>query len=97
VSRLRIVLAEPGSPGPGPTGVHAVARELRDAGVEVIHTGPVADPALVVAAVLQEDADAVAVAERADEVAALLAAADADDIAVVTLDTALSWANAERG
>jgi methylmalonyl-CoA mutase cobalamin-binding subunit len=92
VSRLRVVVAELGR-----AEVHAVARQLRDAGVEVIHTGPVADPAQVVAAVLQEDADAVAVAERADEVTALLAGADADDIAVVTLDTALTWANAARG
>lgn len=91
MKRLRVVVAELGA-----AEVHAVARQLRDAGVEVIYTGPVEDPGRVVATVLQEDADAVAVAERSAEVAALLTAADADDIAVVSLDTALTWADSAQ-
>ncbi|WP_156757833.1 hypothetical protein [Actinokineospora pegani] len=90
--RLRVVVAEL-----GPAEVHAVARELRDAGVEVIYTGPVAEPAQVVATALQEDADAVAVGERVDEVRGLLAGADADDVVALPLDEVLNWANTTPG
>ncbi|GGS23793.1 hypothetical protein [Actinokineospora fastidiosa] len=63
----------------------ALARELRDRGVEVVYTGPLAPgPAAAVAA--QEDPDAVAVADHADAVAALV-----DDIPVVPAADVLAW------
>jgi methylmalonyl-CoA mutase C-terminal domain/subunit len=41
-------------------GAKLIARRLRDAGVEVVYTGPHANPEEVVAAAIDEDADAVA-------------------------------------
>jgi methylmalonyl-CoA mutase C-terminal domain/subunit len=55
---LRVVVAKPGLDGHD-RGAKLVARALRDAGVEVIYTGLHQTPEQIVAAALQEDADAV--------------------------------------
>jgi methylmalonyl-CoA mutase C-terminal domain/subunit len=49
--RLRIVAGEPG-----------LARALRDAGHEVIYTGPDHTPEQIVATAIQEDADLIGIA-----------------------------------
>ncbi|RKS10884.1 MULTISPECIES: cobalamin B12-binding domain-containing protein [unclassified Nocardiopsis] len=54
----RVVVAKPGLDGHD-RGVKIVARVLRDAGVEVIYTGLRQTPEMIVAAALQEDADAI--------------------------------------
>ena len=54
----RVVVAKPGLAGHD-RGARVIARTLRDAGFEVIYTGLFQTPEQVVAAVLQEDADAV--------------------------------------
>ncbi|WP_336920909.1 cobalamin B12-binding domain-containing protein [Aquipuribacter sp. SD81] len=54
----RVVIAKPGLDGHD-RGAKVVARALRDAGVEVVYTGLHQTPEQVVAAVVQEDADAV--------------------------------------
>jgi methylmalonyl-CoA mutase, C-terminal domain len=56
--RIRVVIANPGLDGPD-RSAKAVARALRDAGVEVIYTGPHQTPEQIVRTALQEDADAV--------------------------------------
>jgi methylmalonyl-CoA mutase C-terminal domain/subunit len=55
---LRVVIAKPGLDGHD-RGAKIIARALRDAGMEVIYTGLHQTPEQIVAAVLQEDADAV--------------------------------------
>ena len=55
---VRVVIAKPGLDGHD-RGAKVVARALRDAGVEVIYTGLHQTPEQIVAAVVQEDADAV--------------------------------------
>lgn len=57
-SAIRVVLAKPGLDGHD-RGVKLVARALRDAGVEVIYTGLRQTPEMIVAAAIQEDADAI--------------------------------------
>jgi methylmalonyl-CoA mutase C-terminal domain/subunit len=52
------VVAKPGLDGHD-RGAKVVARALRDAGMEVIYTGLHQTPEQIVAAVVQEDADAV--------------------------------------
>jgi methylmalonyl-CoA mutase, C-terminal domain len=54
----RVVIAKPGLDGHD-RGAKVVARALRDAGVEVVYTGLHQTPEQIVAAVVQEDADAV--------------------------------------
>ncbi|WP_306371532.1 cobalamin B12-binding domain-containing protein [Nocardiopsis sp. CC223A] len=54
----RVVVAKPGLDGHD-RGVKIVARVLRDAGVEVIYTGLRQTPEMIVAAAIQEDADAI--------------------------------------
>ena len=54
----RVVVAKPGLDGHD-RGAKVIARALRDAGFEVIYTGLHQTPEQVVAAVIQEDADAV--------------------------------------
>lgn len=54
----RVVVAKPGLDGHD-RGAKVIARALRDAGFEVIYTGLHQTPEQIVAAVLQEDADAV--------------------------------------
>ncbi|SDD16612.1 hypothetical protein [Actinokineospora iranica] len=87
--RVRIVLAEL---GPGERA-QAVARDLRDAGAEVIYTGRLTGPAHVVGTALQEDADAIAVDEQREAVASLLSEQDAPDVEVLGFDTVLDWAS----
>jgi methylmalonyl-CoA mutase C-terminal domain/subunit len=57
-SALRVVIAKAGLDGHD-RGAKVVARALRDAGVEVIYTGLHQTPEQIVAAALQEDADAI--------------------------------------
>ena len=58
MSKIRVVIAKPGLDGHD-RGAKVVARALRDAGVEVIYTGLHQTPEQIVAAALQEDADAI--------------------------------------
>jgi methylmalonyl-CoA mutase C-terminal domain/subunit len=58
MGRIRVVIAKPGLDGHD-RGAKVVARALRDAGVEVIYTGLHQTPEQIVAAALQEDADAI--------------------------------------
>lgn len=58
MSSIRIVIAKPGLDGHD-RGAKVVARALRDAGIEVIYTGLHQTPEQIVAAALQEDADAI--------------------------------------
>jgi methylmalonyl-CoA mutase, C-terminal domain len=55
---IRVVVAKPGLDGHD-RGAKVVARALRDAGMEVIYTGLHQTPQQIVAATLQEDAQAV--------------------------------------
>ncbi|HVI92928.1 MAG TPA: cobalamin B12-binding domain-containing protein [Anaeromyxobacter sp.] len=55
---LRIVIAKPGLDGHD-RGAKIIARALRDAGFEVIYTGLHQTPEMIVAAAIQEDADAI--------------------------------------
>ncbi len=54
----RVVVAKPGLDGHD-RGAKVIARALRDSGFEVVYTGLHQTPEQVVAAVVQEDADAV--------------------------------------
>ena len=56
--RTRVVIAKPGLDGHD-RGAKVIARALRDAGMEVIYTGLRQTPEQIVAAALQEDADAI--------------------------------------
>src|ERR1017187_8065313 len=58
MSSIRVVIAKPGLDGHD-RGAKVVARALRDAGMEVIYTGLHQTPEQIVAAALQEDADAI--------------------------------------
>jgi methylmalonyl-CoA mutase, C-terminal domain len=58
VSNIRVVIAKPGLDGHD-RGAKVVARALRDAGVEVIYTGLHQTAEQIVAAAIQEDADAI--------------------------------------
>lgn len=58
MSTIRVVIAKPGLDGHD-RGAKIVARALRDAGVEVIYTGLHQAPEQIVAAAIQEDADAI--------------------------------------
>jgi methylmalonyl-CoA mutase C-terminal domain/subunit len=55
---IRVVIAKPGLDGHD-RGAKVVARALRDAGVEVIYTGLHQTAEQIVAAAIQEDADAI--------------------------------------
>jgi methylmalonyl-CoA mutase C-terminal domain/subunit len=57
-SPIRVIIAKPGLDGHD-RGAKVVARALRDAGMEVIYTGLRQTPAQIVAAVVQEDAQAL--------------------------------------
>jgi methylmalonyl-CoA mutase C-terminal domain/subunit len=80
-ARLRVVVA---GPADGDPRVAAVARALRDAGAEVVLTGTAAAGPLA-ATVVQEDADALVVADPPPALPAALAEAGADDVPVVVL------------
>jgi methylmalonyl-CoA mutase C-terminal domain/subunit len=58
MSKIRVIIAKPGLDGHD-RGAKVVARALRDAGVEVIYTGLHQTPEQIVAAAIQEDADAI--------------------------------------
>jgi methylmalonyl-CoA mutase cobalamin-binding domain/chain len=71
----------------GPAGSDLVARSLRDGGFEVIYGPPSAGADQLAEAVLQEDADAVAVdADGVAGLAAALAARGIEDVVVVGFD-----------
>ena len=55
---IRVVIAKPGLDGHD-RGAKVVARALRDAGIEVIYTGLHQSAEQIVAAAIQEDADAI--------------------------------------
>jgi methylmalonyl-CoA mutase C-terminal domain/subunit len=83
-----VVVAKPGLDGHD-RGAKIVARALRDAGVEVIYTGLHQTPEQIVAAALQEDADAIGLSVLSGahltqfrRVTQLLADRDAGDIVV---------------
>jgi methylmalonyl-CoA mutase, C-terminal domain len=57
-SKVRVIVAKAGLDGHD-RGAKVVARALRDAGVEVIYTGLHQSPENIVAAAIQEDADAI--------------------------------------
>jgi methylmalonyl-CoA mutase, C-terminal domain len=85
---IRVVIAKPGLDGHD-RGAKVVARALRDAGVEVIYTGLHQTPEQIVAAALQEDADAIGLSvlsgahmTQFKQVLDLLAEGDATDITV---------------
>jgi methylmalonyl-CoA mutase C-terminal domain/subunit len=52
--RIRVLVAKPGLDG-HETGAKLVARVLRDAGMEVIYTGPRQTPEMIVQSALHED------------------------------------------
>lgn len=56
--KIRVLIGKPGLDG-HETGAKLVARALRDAGMEVIYTGPRQTPEMIVEAALQEDVDAI--------------------------------------
>lgn len=56
--KIRVVIAKPGLDGHD-RGAKVIARALRDAGMEVIYMGLRQTPEQIVAATLQEDADAI--------------------------------------
>jgi methylmalonyl-CoA mutase C-terminal domain/subunit len=56
--KIRVVIAKPGLDGHD-RGAKVIARALRDSGMEVIYTGLRQTPEQIVAAALQEDADAI--------------------------------------
>ncbi len=57
-NKIRVLVAKPGLDGHD-RGAKVIARALRDAGMEVIYTGLRQTPEMIVAAALQEDADAI--------------------------------------
>ena len=88
VVSIRVIIAKPGLDGHD-RGANVVARALRDAGVEVIYTGLHQTPEQIVAAALQEDADAIGLSVLSGahmtqfaRVLELLKERDAEDIVV---------------
>jgi methylmalonyl-CoA mutase C-terminal domain/subunit len=88
VSSIRVVIAKAGLDGHD-RGAKVVARALRDAGVEVIYTGLHQTPEQIVAAAIQEDADAIGLSILSGahmtlfaRVLELLKERDAEDITV---------------
>jgi methylmalonyl-CoA mutase C-terminal domain/subunit len=87
--RLRVVVAKVGLDGHD-RGAKIIARALRDAGMEVIYTGLHQTPEQIVAAALQEDADAVGISilsgahmTLVPRIVKLLRERDAGDVVVV--------------
>jgi isobutyryl-CoA mutase small subunit len=88
MSGIRVIIAKPGLDGHD-RGAKVVARALRDAGIEVIYTGLHQTPEQIVAAALQEDADAIGLSvlsgahmTQFSRVLELLRERDANDIVV---------------
>jgi methylmalonyl-CoA mutase cobalamin-binding domain/chain len=104
--RIRVVVAPVSGRGSEPAldgGVPALARALRDAGMEVIYTGPRHTPEQIVRTALQEDADVIglavgaaggpddgALAALVAELVELLARGDAEDVLVFAAPVAES-------
>ena len=87
--KIRVVIAKPGLDGHD-RGAKVIARALRDAGMEVIYTGLRQTPEQIVAAALQEDADAIGLSilsgahmHICPKVMELLKAKGLDDVLVV--------------
>jgi methylmalonyl-CoA mutase, C-terminal domain len=87
--KIRVVIAKPGLDGHD-RGAKVIARALRDAGMEVIYTGLRQTPEQIVAAALQEDADAIGLSilsgahmHICPRVMELLRARGLDDVIVV--------------
>jgi methylmalonyl-CoA mutase C-terminal domain/subunit len=55
---IRVLVAKPGLDGHD-RGAKVIARALRDAGMEVIYTGILQTPEMIVEAAIQEDVDAI--------------------------------------
>ena len=88
-AKIRVVIAKPGLDGHD-RGAKVIARALRDAGMEVIYTGLRQTPEQIVAAALQEDADAIGLSilsgahlHLCPRVMALLREKGLDDVLVV--------------
>ncbi len=86
---IRVVIAKPGLDGHD-RGAKVIARALRDAGMEVIYMGLRQTPEQIVAAALQEDADAIGLSILSGahlhvcrRVMELLRAGGMDDVLVV--------------
>jgi len=86
---LRVLIAKPGLDG-HELGAMVVARGLRDAGMEVIYSGPRQTPDMIVDAAVQEDVDVVGLSvlsgahkEYCREVLDLLAQRNATDIRLI--------------
>ena len=58
VKKIRVLIAKPGLDGHD-RGAKVIARALRDAGMEVIYTGPRQTPEMIASAALQEDVDVI--------------------------------------
>jgi len=56
--KIRVLIAKPGLDG-HETGAKLVSRALRDAGMEVIYTGPRQTPEMIIQSALQEDVDVI--------------------------------------
>ncbi len=56
--KVRILIAKPGLDG-HETGAKLISRALRDAGMEVIYTGPRQTPEMIVSSALQEDVNII--------------------------------------
>ncbi|RLK60915.1 hypothetical protein [Actinokineospora cianjurensis] len=82
---MRIVLVSDSS-----ATVTSIATQLRDHGVEVIYLVDT-DPTRLVRTAVQEDADAIAAPAPLGAITALLAENGAADIAVVGVDSIVSW------
>ncbi len=87
--KIRVVIAKPGLDGHD-RGAKVIARALRDAGMEVIYMGLRQTPEQIVAAALQEDADAIGLSilsgahmHICPRVMELLKARGLDDVLVV--------------
>jgi methylmalonyl-CoA mutase C-terminal domain/subunit len=85
---IRVIVAKPGLDGHD-RGAKVVARALRDAGMEVVYTGLHQTPEQIVAAALQEDAQAIGLSVHSGahmtlfpKVVALLREEGADDVVV---------------
>jgi methylmalonyl-CoA mutase, C-terminal domain len=88
MSGIRVIIAKPGLDGHD-RGAKVVARALRDGGIEVVYTGLHQTPEQIVAAALQEDADAIGLSvlsgahmTQFKRVLELLKERDASDIVV---------------
>src|SRR3972149_3432939 len=86
---LRVLIAKPGLDG-HELGAMVVARGLRDAGMEVIYSGPRQTPEMIVDAAIQEDVDVIGLSvlsgahkEYGREVLDLLEQRNATDIRLI--------------